>query len=421
MLLVRTMAVKLLWLPVLLLHVCRLNLRLLGAFAMNVSDPSLLPHLDGETGGTPVVPEDHVPSPTTSSTSSASDRMSDAPGDLERTGTLAPPAPSLDVRQYDFDFHVETSADERQDAAQGHLHPLFLRSRVPLLPPPTPSTSSTSSSMDVNTSGFARVQSATVLIQTAVERLETHLWLGEDLQAQMLAQEIQRWATCHPLPAVRNILTDLNDRAAAYRGEGWEVGVVLTRDEGRWLQGLLDHAQRIAESSAPVPAPPEDEVTHLMQHGDRPSRSRPASGRSRRARSRTRPRHDEACSPTRTRRRPEPPTRPPWARRRDPGGRRLPCTQPLPARFYRIVLLERERCPLIAMSGGVFWGWMKGQRPMTQCTSPLPSTRASTTTSWRHRRVCLMQINLRCSQGLFDGCLNFCSTCWRPWSRDQCQ
>ena len=82
-----------------------------------------------------------------------------------------------------------------------------------------------------------------------MERLEHMLWLGRTNEAQMIAQEIRRRSGCHPSSLVRGLLTEMDESTGQFIHPHFELGVVLTADEGRWLAGLIENAERLARQS----------------------------------------------------------------------------------------------------------------------------------------------------------------------------
>ena len=212
---------------------------------------------------------------------------------------------------YRFENHINTSADERQeDDAQ--LHPFF---RIGGATPVNASCSSTSS--HDSSSSMHQVEGPntppppTVTIAAlrllVGRRLGTMEMLGQSLQAQMLAQELLRVSVEHREAYVRGNLALLEDVLHEFCDPGFEIGVVLDEEQGKWLAEVIAKASHVSDAtSESLPDglqhdqdPDEDDVASLMgapgrrgrddrdEWRDSPrSRSRTGDGRSGQARQR---------------------------------------------------------------------------------------------------------------------------------------
>ena len=235
------MAVKLTWLPF-LLH--QFDLLILGASTRNVTSLDVDGLRDGGTGGSPEV-LDMVQAfdGNSGSTTSGTTPPASSPTHLH---SEVPQAPHV-LPAYRLSMHVETSAGE-DEGEQEHLHPYFT-GRPEGRRSSGSSSSTTSMATEYGPDAPWVVHTPSGLIREAVHRLEQMLWFGLDTQARMLAQEIQRWSEEHHSPQVRALLCQMHSSTQDYLLPGFELGIVLTPDEGRWLSGLLENALRIAESS----------------------------------------------------------------------------------------------------------------------------------------------------------------------------
>ena len=81
----------------------------------------------------------------------------------------------------------------------------------------------------------------------------------------MLAQEIRRWSTCHPPARFRELLRDMDVNTQHVLVTGFELGISLSPDEGRWLSGLLENALRIAThmNTSNISVPEEQNANEL--------------------------------------------------------------------------------------------------------------------------------------------------------------
>ena len=260
--------------------------------------------MTGDTGATPLVAEDTVPtSPGASMTDDDVEIVSTASAtanDASPQPDVVLPPPLRQPPRYHLSLHVETSADERDDVLREVMNPYF----VDMPPPPTASSSSSTSLTSPsgsNTPTPWMIASAQGLIRRAVERLEQMLWTGSALHAQMLAQEILRWSRSHPLPGVRHILRDMHESTHVFMSPDFEIRIVLPREEGIWLQGLLRTALRLASENDAMPEmpPKKPDVATFMQRSREPW-SRSSARRTRRSRSRS-PASRRSDRPTRPR------------------------------------------------------------------------------------------------------------------------
>ena len=94
-----------------------------------------------------------------------------------------------------------------------------------------------------------------------MERLEQMPWLGREIEAQMIAQEVYM-----PDGRVRHLLCNLDCSTSVFIPEDFEVGVVLPQEEGQWLAGLIENAMRLSTCMPdPRPEPTENEVNDNLE------------------------------------------------------------------------------------------------------------------------------------------------------------
>ena len=156
-------------------------------------------------------------------------------------------------RPYDLLRHISTSADEHDEqdlADQEHLHPVFqgtLRLRQVSLG--TLSSSSSSSSAPSGcTTPHANPTPLQALGQEVAHHLAVLCMVGDDVIAQMHAQEIARWTRSTPPGTLATCLQFLNSMCEDYTVEGFEVGIAYTPGEGRWIASVLARVRQTAEA-----------------------------------------------------------------------------------------------------------------------------------------------------------------------------
>ena len=89
--------------------------------------------------------------------------------------------------------------------------------------------------------------------------------MDRELEAQMLAQEVQRLMVQHPEMVVRHVLHVLHERTSAFLREGFEVGVVLDSETGPWFADVISCAARVPEQELAEAAPPGDDEMSSAQ------------------------------------------------------------------------------------------------------------------------------------------------------------
>ena len=155
---------------------------------------------------------------------------------------------------YRFENHINTSADERQED-DPQLHPFFRFDGTTPVNASCSSTSSRDSSSSVhqvegpNTPPPPTVTIAALRLQVG-RRLGTMEMLGQSLQAQMLAQELLRVSAEHREESVPGNLALLEDVLQEFCDPGFEIGVVLGEEQGKWLAEVIAKASHISDTTS---------------------------------------------------------------------------------------------------------------------------------------------------------------------------
>ena len=153
---------------------------------------------------------------------------------------------------YDLDDHHTTSAPLTWSPAdEPVLHPLFEGRYVLRQLHHHGDATSTASSTTSNATGPPTPEPPVWEVERLGDEVCRHVatldMLGDHLIAQMLAQELHRWAG-FSLPGIHGrCLTYLAGLVQEYRVPGMEIGVVLGPLEGRWLSHILACASRAVD------------------------------------------------------------------------------------------------------------------------------------------------------------------------------